>query len=692
MRNEQLCSDSYCEPRKLSTMIGLKDGRMIAPFTELRNAQTSSTVRMLTSKDGGNVWQLVDPEVTIPLTWWAPCGKLIETVDGMLIMPVYGAISQSDLKATIHNCGLLRSGDGGKTWGDFTWIAKGSGTLIGAARSTRFSFEGPAVQPLADGRWLATITARRLNKAGDGPTRNNEGPGSPHVLCRLWSTDQGRTWTQPDQLAPGAWPALVAVGQSTMCANTDWGAFGGMRLLVSHDGFESFQQEVRMTDRGWLQGRVNNPKEVPLPPTVPYLAKEWQFSRQFSPYGFPSALALDNDNIVVVFGRSQRGHVEIEGPETRNIPYDKERIQAVFYRRTPLEGDLASPLATKPVDPDGRWVLVERITVPVNGVLAQTPDGDLVGPVAGAFSRSSDGGRTWQKVEGTKFPGKVAALSSAFSVLRNGRWLIASIRDKGRRTVGHSARVGLRGGYPIYKRRGDFLDRSVVISYSDDEGKTWHECEPTKGPFQWASPSTWHFIERPDGTVWLPLYGCVTNEEADSYSGSNCIIRSHDGGKTWGDATFVFRTRPREANGFQPEPRFSEMDIVQLSSGRTVAFSRCEYIGMGPSGWGATEMKVSADNGKTWRTTGGSLVGVSQQTGMELPDGGIAFTYRSHSWQQPGVAISYDEGRSFRYQLAGPYETINTFMTAEDEFVVFSAVSHRSDASAGVYRYVVEEK
>jgi hypothetical protein len=79
---------------------------------------------------------------------------------------------------------------------------------------------------------------------------------------------------------------------------------------------------------------------------------------------------------------------------------------------------------------------------------------------------------------------------------------------------------------------------------------------------------------------------------------------------------------------------------------------------------------------------------VSQQTGIVLPDRGVALTYRTHSWQAPGVAITYDEGRSFRYFLTGPYETINAFATGDDEFIVFSATSHRSDSMAGVYRWV----
>ena len=61
-------------------------------------------------------------------------------------------------------------------------------------------------------------------------------------------------------------------------------------------------------------------------------------------------------------------------------------------------------------------------------------------------------------------------------------------------------------------------------------------------------------------------------------------------------------------------------------------------------------------------------------------------TYRTHSWQAPGVAITYDEGRSFDYLLTGPYETVNAFVTGKHEFVVFTAKSHRSDSSAGVYR------
>ena len=199
-------------------------------------------------------------------------------------------------------------------------------------------------------------------------------------------------------------------------------------------------------------------------------------------------------------------------------------------------------------------------------------------------------------------------------------------------------------------------------------------------------PSVSHFIESDDGSIASPVFGCVTDEEMGSYLSSNGVVRSHDGGKTWDDFSFVFRTQPPGPDDYQHEPRYSEMDIAQLPNGYWVAFSRNDRITMGPAGWGSAHVALSTDLGRTWRRTGGSLQGVSQQKGVVLPDGGLTLTWRSTSWQGSGVAITYAEGRSFDYLLTGPYETVNAFMHGTDEFVVFSMKSHRSDSSAGIYR------
>lgn len=673
--------DEGGEPRVLGTMTILRSGVILAPYVSWPKDSLSTALHLLRSEDEAESWSASMPALQSPFAWLQPAGRLLEQEDGTLVMAVHGTESQTDLDATIHGCGLLRSGDGGLTWNDFTWIVEGQQPVHGASASSLFSFESPAVQTLADGRWLAVVTARRLNRAGTGPTVVDEGPGSPQLICRFWSRDQGRTWTRPDQLAPGAWPGLAGVGTDTLLATTHWAAWGNMYLSVSADGLETLCRQNPLHEQAWLRGRLNRPQEVPLPPTVPGLGNEWALEH----FGFPSLLPLGADEVVAVFNRPQRGEAQIEGPETRDIPENREMIEAVFYRRTKTASRRAAPSRPQTAAPAGRWVLAERFRTPVTGVLTQAPDGSLVGPIDGRISRSVDGGRTWKEIRGATFP-KVEALAGAFGILRRGRWLTATTMLDGPAKESGAIRTGMRGGYPVFRSVGWVTKYKVVVSRSDDEGRSWHSGEPFAGPMLWAVPSASHFLEFEDGTVGLLLYGCVTEQEADSYSGSNCIVRSHDGGETWGDASFVFRTNPMGPDDFQCEPRFSEMDMIRRPGGRLIAFSRNEYMIMGPKGWGTTAVAESRDGGRTWEKTGASLVGVSQQSGLSLPDGGIALTYRSHSWQQPGVAVSYDEGRSFSYEMAGPYETINAFVTSPEEFVVFTAMSHRSDGAAAAYR------
>ena len=271
-----------CVPRAHGTLTCLPDGRLAAPFAVESLDRQASTVRILVSTDEGDTWESLQPEVAGPFCWLCPTGRIVRSSERTLVMPVFGAFTTEDLRATVHSAGVLFSCDGGETWGDFRPIAAGNGRVIGAARTSRFAFEAPAIQPLNDGRWLAVVTARRLT----------EGPGAPQVLCRSWSTDQGRSWTPVDQLIVGAWSSLIAVDEHTVvCPYTEWCAFAGMKVLFSYDGFTTFSQQLPVLLRGWLKGwgRHNVHEEVPPYPTVPFSGEHrWTYDH----FGFPSAAAL----------------------------------------------------------------------------------------------------------------------------------------------------------------------------------------------------------------------------------------------------------------------------------------------------------------------------------------------------------------------------------------------------------------
>jgi len=665
------------EPRAVGTMTVLKSGRIVAPFAEWIDGGAGSTLRLLSSTDGGENWSVTEPKVDSPLVWLSPNGRLIELKDGSLVMSVHGCVSTTDLKATIHGCGLLRSTDGGKSWGDFSWIVQGNRGVIGSLEITRFSFEGPAIQALPDGRWLTMISARRLN----------DGPGAPQVLVRLWSSDEGRSWSEPDQLTVGAWPCLTAVAEhTTVCGFSTWAAWGDMRVLFSEDGFSTFRQELPLMQQCWLRGNSGGTSEISLPPLVPYSGQQWIYSH----YGFPSAVALDQDHLAVAIGRSQRGTIywDYSGLGHKyelalDVPFEQERIDLVFYRRPSSAS--AEPAAKPPAVPKGRWVLAERFISSAIAT-AQLPDGKLVGFSKGKFMVSVDG-VSWSEIEGVDAPGTEW---SPLGVLDSGRWLLAEQVAYNKKTVGHPTNVGERGGYPIMKTETFLHDFATRIWYSDDQGGTWHEGQMLREPMNWAEPWS-RFIELEDGTVLLNVYGCLTKDDKKTYSSCNGIFRSKDGGRTWGDFSVVFRHGPKRPDDPQAEPRYTEIDVQPLLDGRLLAMSRTEYAYQGPKGIGALMSRsISHDQGRTWTPPQECIMTGAQQSLVVLPDGGLLISQRSHSWQQPGMYVTYDAGRSFSYTIAGPYNLRSTFRIGKDRIVAYAPRDDKVAVDATLYRWVPE--
>ena len=235
------------EPRAYGTMTALGSSQILAPFTEVNDQFATSQVSIAVSQGDGETFEVGSPIAMEPLCWAAPSGRLFER-DGTLVMPVFGALSKDDLKQTRHTCGLFRSTDGGKTWGDWSVIASGSEDIL--------SFEYCSVLPLHDGTILAVFTGRRLQRSAD----------APQVIMRYFSKDGGRTWSEPDQLCVGSCPALESVGETTtVCAYTIWCGWGNMNVLVSDDGMRSFYQDQVFVELACLPIPENYPRTLLYP-------------------------------------------------------------------------------------------------------------------------------------------------------------------------------------------------------------------------------------------------------------------------------------------------------------------------------------------------------------------------------------------------------------------------------------------
>ena len=224
-------------PTALGTLTCLSSGRLMAPLVD------AATVRMLVSDDDGNTWKASDPIDCSPLRQATPYSRLVES-GGTLLMSVFGKLPADEGLAPCS--GLLRSRDGGKTWGTFTVIA--------CDRAERKVAYGPtAVHADAGGKLLALISVDKT------------------FLYRSLSTDGGHTWSEPDQRLLACNPTLASVGSTLACVDQDPTVRGVIRVQFSHNLFDSWRCD-RMLEH-FVRGE------------------------------YASALALDEDHLLLVYDR-----------------------------------------------------------------------------------------------------------------------------------------------------------------------------------------------------------------------------------------------------------------------------------------------------------------------------------------------------------------------------------------------------
>lgn len=215
----------------------LSSGRLLLPYADgfylhpgTNNYDRRALLFCPTSDDNGQTWQNTQAQCYAGLEAFV-FGTVVQLVDnGALLMPVWGSYD----KQGVWVPGLVKSSDGGKTWGEWRAIVPGGG-----------GNETPIIQ-LPGGRLLALIR---------GYPSGNESEQPFHVAH---SKDAGNTWTVPQKVnLDGTSPSLHITPKGRLLAgyrSTLKGA--NCHVSSSTDGGLkwTFELELELPHRGWHGG------------------------------------------------------------------------------------------------------------------------------------------------------------------------------------------------------------------------------------------------------------------------------------------------------------------------------------------------------------------------------------------------------------------------------------------------------
>jgi hypothetical protein len=252
----------------------LKDGTVLYPCCDTKITrkwdQHEADLLILRSSDHGATW----PEpIPIPTDVIEPFayGKIIELQNGDLLCPIWGKRQSDEPWRT----GLVRSRDGGQTWGDHVTIGYDPHTRIPSPQDEVVhcaGFNEATLVELPDGPILAVL--------------RQQGVGSEvREMFQSLSSDGGQSWSAPQPMALwGTSPSLhltesglLLLGYRNHRGNPQGLATPGVGISLSKDFGAT-----------WTQHRV---LEDP---------QGYQYQHEFEA-GYPAFLDLDRHRTLVVF-------------------------------------------------------------------------------------------------------------------------------------------------------------------------------------------------------------------------------------------------------------------------------------------------------------------------------------------------------------------------------------------------------
>ena len=213
----------------------LKDGTLLLSFHIYRFESPTQydpvnvKIFVTRSQDGGRTWSVPQIANTSPFPFGSPHGRIIELPSGTLLMqatvtfthrPGWANIFRPEGEREFQSI-VLRSQDGGRTWGDFSVIGNG---------------DESSLLLLPSGKLLAAVRG--------GPVPDGARSVSIHE-----SLDLGRTWRNLGRVTePGELPGnllLLRDGKILLCYGDRRAPFFGAQAMISRDDGRTWDRENR---------------------------------------------------------------------------------------------------------------------------------------------------------------------------------------------------------------------------------------------------------------------------------------------------------------------------------------------------------------------------------------------------------------------------------------------------------------
>lgn len=180
------------------------------------------------------------------------------------------------------------------------------------------------------------------------------------------------------------------------------------------------------------------------------------------------------------------------------------------------------------------------------------------------------------------------------------------------------------------------------VARSSDGGRTWRRLpDLTGGPVpQTASQG---LLVLPDGDVLCTFETFKTYDDPGTWRYQGGLLRSHDGGETWGECVISAASDPE---GDPHDTMWWDPRIARLPSGELVQFTYAFQHRTGTEG--PVHVIRSADDGRTWTAPASTGLAGQATYPVALDDGRLVILQQRRGDEQTVVAlVSDDGGRTF---------------------------------------------